>query len=40
MPHNGYRPFDIAGSHAAFPGFSYTPVAEGIAKAQRESARP
>jgi len=39
MPHNGYRPFDIAQSQAAFPDFSYTPLAEGIAKAQRESAR-
>ena len=36
MPHNGYRPFDIAGCRAAFPDFAYTPVAEGLAKAQRE----
>jgi nucleoside-diphosphate-sugar epimerase len=37
MPHNGYRPFDTAVCRAAFPDFAYTPVAEGLAKAQRES---
>ena len=36
MPHNGYRPFDIACCRAAFPDFSYTPVNAGLAKAQRE----
>jgi UDP-glucose 4-epimerase len=39
MPHNGYRPFDIADCRAAFPDFNYTPLPEGIVKAQRESAR-
>jgi nucleoside-diphosphate-sugar epimerase len=39
MPHNGYRPFDIAACRAAFPDFTYTPLAEGIAKAQRDMAR-
>jgi nucleoside-diphosphate-sugar epimerase len=39
MPHNGYRPFDISECRAAFADFSYTPLAEGIAKAQREAAR-
>ncbi len=39
MPHNGYRPFDIADCRAAFPDFSFTPLTAGIAKAQRESAR-
>jgi UDP-glucose 4-epimerase len=36
IPHNGYRPFDIAGCCAAFPDFAYTPLAVGIAKAQRD----
>lgn len=36
MPHNGYRPFDIAACRAAFPDFRYTPLAEGLAKAQRD----
>jgi nucleoside-diphosphate-sugar epimerase len=36
MPHNGYRPFDPAVTFAAFPGFRYTPLAEGLARAQRE----
>jgi UDP-glucose 4-epimerase len=36
MPHNGYRPFDPAGTRTAFPDFTYTPLAEGLAKAQRE----
>jgi UDP-glucose 4-epimerase len=35
MPHNGYRPFDIAACRAAFPDFSYTPILQGIAKAQQ-----
>lgn len=35
MPHNGYRPFDIAATRAAFPDFAYTPLFEGMAKAQR-----
>jgi UDP-glucose 4-epimerase len=39
MPHNGYRPFDIAACRAAFPDFTYTPLAEGLAKAQREMTR-
>lgn len=37
MPHNGYRPFDIADCRKAFPGFRYTPLAEGIAKTHAES---
>jgi nucleoside-diphosphate-sugar epimerase len=39
MPHNGYRPFDISASRAAFPEFSYTPLAEGMAKTQREMSK-
>jgi nucleoside-diphosphate-sugar epimerase len=39
MPHNGYRPFDISECRAAFADFSYTPLGEGIAKAQREAAK-
>jgi nucleoside-diphosphate-sugar epimerase len=34
MPHNGYRPFDPAAIHAAFPEFRVTPLDEGLAKAQ------
>jgi nucleoside-diphosphate-sugar epimerase len=33
MPHNGYRPFDIAACRAAFPNFRYTPLQEGLANA-------
>jgi nucleoside-diphosphate-sugar epimerase len=36
MPHGGYRPFDIAACRAAFPDFRYTPLAQGLARAQRE----
>jgi nucleoside-diphosphate-sugar epimerase len=32
MPHNGYRPFDPAATHAAFPDFGYTLPREGFAK--------
>ena len=34
MPHNGYRPFDIAACRAAFPDFRYTDLEEGLRKAQ------
>ena len=37
MPHNGYRPFDIAATRAAFPDFVYAPLTKGIAKAQEET---
>lgn len=30
MPHDGYRPFDIAASRRAFPDFNYTPLREGL----------
>jgi UDP-glucose 4-epimerase len=36
MPHNGYRPFDVAATRAAFPDFAYTLLAKGIAKAQED----
>lgn len=39
MPHNGYRPFDIAASRSAFPDFSYTPLKTGLAKAQKDGER-
>ena len=39
MPHNGYRPFDIAACRAAFPDFAYTSLADGLAQAQRDVAR-
>ena len=35
MPHNGYRPFDPAQTHAAFPDFRYTALADGMARAQK-----
>ncbi|CCJ07535.1 NAD(P)-dependent oxidoreductase [Methylocystis sp. SC2] len=34
MPHNGYRPFDIAATRAAFPDFAYAPAIETVAKLQ------
>ncbi|MCC7047741.1 MAG: NAD-dependent epimerase/dehydratase family protein [Alphaproteobacteria bacterium] len=37
MPHGGYRPFDSAATQRAFPGFRYTPLAEGLALAHRQS---
>jgi hypothetical protein len=37
MPHNGYRPFDIAACRTAFPDFRYTSLAEGIAKSQQNA---
>lgn len=36
MPHNGYRPFEITACRNAFPDFRYTPLEEGLARAQRE----
>jgi UDP-glucose 4-epimerase len=33
MPHNGYRPFDVAATKAAFPDFRYTPLREGLRRA-------
>lgn len=36
MPHNGYRPFDIAACRAAFPDFTYVPLESGLAKAWRD----
>jgi nucleoside-diphosphate-sugar epimerase len=35
MPHNGLRPFDPAATAAAFPDFRYTPLPEGMARAQK-----
>jgi UDP-glucose 4-epimerase len=35
MPHNGYRPFDIAACRAAFPDFGFVPLGEGLARAWR-----
>lgn len=35
MPHGGYRPFDITACRNAFPGFRYTPLEDGLARAQR-----
>ena len=34
MPHNGYRPFDIAGCRRAFPDFRFTPLEDGLRKSQ------
>ena len=36
MPHNGYRAFNPQGTKAAFPDFTYTPLAQGLAAAQNE----
>jgi UDP-glucose 4-epimerase len=36
MPHNGYRPFDVAATKAAFPDFHYTPLREGLRRAAEE----
>jgi UDP-glucose 4-epimerase len=36
MPHNGYRPFDPAATFKAFPGFRYTPLDAGLARAQQQ----
>jgi nucleoside-diphosphate-sugar epimerase len=33
MPHNGYRPFDVAATRAAFPDFRYTSLQEGLHRA-------
>ena len=38
MPHNGYRPFDPAATHAALPGFRYTAPQEGLARVHAETA--
>jgi hypothetical protein len=35
MPHNGYRPFDVAATYKAFPEFRYTSLAEGLAKTHK-----
>lgn len=35
MPHNGYRPFDVAATYEAFPEFHYTSLAEGLAKTHK-----
>ncbi|GLS22707.1 NAD-dependent dehydratase [Labrys miyagiensis] len=37
MPHNGYRPFDIAGTRAAFPGFEYVKLPAGIRHVQEQT---
>lgn len=36
MPHDGHRPFDPAATLAAFPGFRYTAIDAGLARAQRQ----
>ena len=36
MPHNGYRPFDPAATLKAFPGFRYTAIDAGLARAQHK----
>lgn len=33
MPHNGYRPFDVAAVRAAFPDFQFTPFEDAYARA-------
>jgi nucleoside-diphosphate-sugar epimerase len=36
MPHNGYRPFDPAACHVAFPDFRYVSLPAGIQRVQTE----
>jgi UDP-glucose 4-epimerase len=36
MPHNGYRAFDPQNTLAAFPDFRYTPLSEGLRRAQHQ----
>jgi len=36
MPHNGYRPFNVSATREAFPEFSYTLPAEGIARVRAQ----
>lgn len=36
MPHNGYRPFDPKATSAAFSGFRYTALSDGLARAEKE----
>jgi UDP-glucose 4-epimerase len=36
MPHNCYRPFDPAATFSAFPGFRYTGIDAGLARAQAQ----
>lgn len=36
MPHGGYRPFDPKATHEAFPGFQYTSIDAGLARAQQQ----
>ncbi len=37
MPHNGYRPFEIAACQAAFPSFQYTSLPDGLFKVRAET---
>lgn len=37
MPHGGYRAFDPARAHAAFPDFRFTALADGLARVQAET---
>lgn len=39
MPHGGYRAFDPAAAFAAFPDFRFTPLEEGLARVQAETAK-
>ena len=36
MPHNGYRPFDPAATLKRFRDFRYTPIDDGLARAQQQ----
>ncbi len=39
MPHNGYRPFDIAATRKAFPDFEYSPIESSIGRLQELTER-
>ena len=40
MPHDGYRPFDVAATRAAFPDFEYTKLADGLNKVRQARGTP
>jgi len=39
MPHNGYRAFDVAACHNAFPDFQFTELTEGLERASASESK-
>jgi len=37
MPHNGYRPFNVAATYIAFPDFRYTSITDGVTIVYKQS---